>query len=242
MPTEVRATFAAAARTLPDLVDRIPSAAWDGPGLGEWSLRSLVGHTSRSLITVLTYLQQPAERVRVPSAAAYYDFVKGATGADPAGVTERGRQAGVDLGAQPSITIRALVDDALAALDAVTGDPVIETIAGGMHLDDYLPTRIFELAVHCLDIAAAIDATTDPAGRCARRCPAARGGDRHAARRRRATVAQPHRPHRAAHRLLGRLTIAVVICRPQRDNKNLGQCSLDRQTMSGRGGRSEVTR
>jgi hypothetical protein len=157
VPTEVRATFAAAARTLPDLVDRIPSAAWDGPGLGEWSLRSLVGHTSRSLITVLTYLQQPAERVRVPSAAAYYDFVKGATGADPAAVTERGRQAGVDLGAQPSITIRALVDDALAALDAVTGDPIIETIAGGMHLDAYLPTRIFELAVHCLDIAAALE-------------------------------------------------------------------------------------
>ncbi len=155
--TEVRATFAAAARSLPDLVDRIPATAWDGPGLGEWSLRSLVGHTSRSLVTVLTYLQQPAEQVRVPSAAAYYNFVTRATGADPAGVTERGRQAGLALGAQPSVTIRALVVDALAAVDAVTGDPVIETIAGGMHLDAYLPTRVFELAVHSLDIAEAID-------------------------------------------------------------------------------------
>ena len=30
-------------------------------------------------------------------------------------------------------------------------------IAGGMHVDAYLPTRVFELAVHSLDIAAAID-------------------------------------------------------------------------------------
>jgi hypothetical protein len=49
------------------------------------------------------------------------------------------------------------VDEAVAAVEAVTGDPVIETIAGGMRLDAYLPTRIFELAVHSLDIAVAID-------------------------------------------------------------------------------------
>ena len=41
-------------------VDRIPADAWDGPGLGEWDLRALVGHASRSLVTVLTYL--PIER------------------------------------------------------------------------------------------------------------------------------------------------------------------------------------
>ena len=157
MPTEVRAIFAAAASSLPDLVDRIPTTAWAGPGLGEWSLRSLVGHTSRSLSTVLTYLQRPAAQVDVPTAAAYYEFVKRFSGADPAGVTERGRQAGIALGPEPALAIRALVDDALAALDAVIGDPVIETIAGGMHVDAYLPTRVFELAVHSLDIAAAID-------------------------------------------------------------------------------------
>ena len=156
VPTEVRATFAAAARSLPDLIDRIPATAWDGPGLGEWSLRSLVGHTSRSLTTVLTYLQRPVPQVDVATAAAYYDFVMRATGADPAGVTERGRQAGIALGAQPAVAIRALVDDALAALDAVAGDPLITTIAGGMRVDAYLPTRTFELAVHSLDIAAAI--------------------------------------------------------------------------------------
>jgi hypothetical protein len=153
---EARTTFAAAARALPDLIDRIPSTAWDGQGLGDWDLRSLVGHTSRSLITVISYLERPAAQEDVPSAAAYYNFVAHALGADPAAVTDRGRQAGIALGAQPERTVRTLVDDALAALDAVTGDPLIETIAGGMRVDAYLPTRTFELAVHSLDIATAI--------------------------------------------------------------------------------------
>ena len=41
---------------------------WDAPGLGEWDVRSLVGHTSRSLLTVETYLGRPAEVVEVESA------------------------------------------------------------------------------------------------------------------------------------------------------------------------------
>ena len=41
----VRETFAEAARTFVDLVRRLPHDRWDGPGLGEWDLRSLVGHT-----------------------------------------------------------------------------------------------------------------------------------------------------------------------------------------------------
>ena len=45
-----------------DLVDTIPPERWDGPGLGEWDLRALVGHTSRSLLTVEAYLQRPAEQ------------------------------------------------------------------------------------------------------------------------------------------------------------------------------------
>ena len=77
----VRETFAEAARTFADLVRRIPPNRWDGPGLGEWDLRSLVGHTSRSLITVETYLGQPADTEEVPTPAAYYVAV---AGIDPA--------------------------------------------------------------------------------------------------------------------------------------------------------------
>src|SRR3954453_13442881 len=33
---------------------------WQRPGLGEWDVRALVGHTSRSLLTVEMYLARPA--------------------------------------------------------------------------------------------------------------------------------------------------------------------------------------
>jgi uncharacterized protein (TIGR03083 family) len=156
------ATFESAGRFFAELVDTIPSGAWDGPGLGEWDLRSLVGHTSRSLTTVSTYLARPAAGVDIPSAAAYYRWAVQLIGADPAGVAERGRQAGIALGQDPSSTVSALLTEALNAARGATGDPIIETIAGGMHLSAYLPTRTFELTVHTLDIAAALDRVVTP--------------------------------------------------------------------------------
>ena len=62
---------------------------WDRPGLGEWDVRALVGHTSRSLLTVETYLAQPAPTVDVASAADYFRATRAAA-AGPA-VTARGR-------------------------------------------------------------------------------------------------------------------------------------------------------
>jgi uncharacterized protein (TIGR03083 family) len=150
------ASFESAARYFADLVDTIPPTALDGPGLGEWDLRSLVGHTSRSLTTVITYLAQPAAAIDTPTAAAYYSWVAEQVGADPAAVAERGRQAGLALGDDPAAAVRALLDEALTAVRGATGDPIIETMAGGMRLSEYLPTRVFELVVHTLDIAAAL--------------------------------------------------------------------------------------
>ena len=63
--------FAEAATAYADLVAPITPDQWTEPGLGEWDLRALVGHTSRSLITVETYLGQPAETEDLTSPAAY---------------------------------------------------------------------------------------------------------------------------------------------------------------------------
>jgi hypothetical protein len=51
--------YADAAATAADLVARIDEHLWSAPGLGEWDLRALVGHTSRAMVTVLTYLDRP---------------------------------------------------------------------------------------------------------------------------------------------------------------------------------------
>ena len=150
------ATFESAAGFFVELVETIPSTAWDGPGLGEWDLRSLVGHTGRSLSTVTAYLARPVEVIGVRSPADYYQWAVQQIGADPAGVAVRGRQAGIALGEDPAAAVRILRTDAVTAIRDVDGDPIIETIAGGMHLSAYLPTRTFELTVHTLDIAAAL--------------------------------------------------------------------------------------
>lgn len=145
--------FAEAARRFADQVRTIEARAWDGPGLGEWDLRALVGHTSRSLLTVESYLGQPAEAEEVASPAEYYAAVA-AVAAGPA-VAERGREAGRAMGGDPAGYVDALVERVLP-LAASAGDPLIRTFAGGTRFTQYLPTRTFELVVHGLDIAAAL--------------------------------------------------------------------------------------
>ena len=150
------AKFASAARSFAGLVYDVPADRWDGTGLGDWDLRSLVGHTSRSLITVSTYLQTTAEREDIDTAQEYYLRVNpAALGLDPADVLERGRQAGLELGGDPAAAVDALVERALKDLTE-TDDRLIAVIGGlGMRLHTYLVTRMFELAVHGLDIARA---------------------------------------------------------------------------------------
>jgi Mycothiol maleylpyruvate isomerase N-terminal domain len=149
---DVRETFVEAAQTFAELVRRIPDNRWEGPGLGKWNLRSLVGHTSRSLITVQTYLGQPAEAEELPTPAAYYVAV---AGIDPESVVGRGVAAGKALGENPGEFVAALASR-VPALVGTAGNPLINTAAGGMRLENYLPTRSFELVVHSLDIAAAV--------------------------------------------------------------------------------------
>ena len=152
----MKQTFAQAAQGFAELVDRIPGGSWSRPGLGGWDLRSLVGHASRSLITVDTYLDRPAETEELRSATDYLRAIEGMLRTESAAVEERGRAAGVALGADPATSIRQLVDRVLPRVEAAQ-DPLIETIAGGMRLSSYLPTRTFELVVHSLDIARAVD-------------------------------------------------------------------------------------
>lgn len=127
---------------------------WADPGLGEWDVRSLVGHTSRALLTVETYLGRPAEDVEVESAVGYYAATR-ALAAGP-GVADRGREAGEALGPDPARAVAGVAARVLPVVMACDGTEVVTTIAGGMRLADYLPTRTFELVVHTADLAAAI--------------------------------------------------------------------------------------
>jgi uncharacterized protein (TIGR03083 family) len=132
---------------------------WDRPGLGEWDVRALVGHTSRSLVTVETYLARPAPAAEMASAADYFRATRAAA-AGPA-VAARGRDAGTALGADPAAAVAEIAERVLALVDSQDGSELVTTIAGGMRLGDYLPTRTFELVVHTADLATALGVPPD---------------------------------------------------------------------------------
>jgi uncharacterized protein (TIGR03083 family) len=152
--------FESAARGLVELTERIGDEEWAGPGLGEWDLRSLVGHTTRAVSTVTAYVDQPADREDASSAAEYFATVARLSRSTQSAVvaeavTQRGRDAGEALGDRPAEAVADLVQKAVDRLGG-QDDVLVSTPVGGMLLSSYLPTRTFELAAHSLDIAAAI--------------------------------------------------------------------------------------
>jgi uncharacterized protein (TIGR03083 family) len=132
---------------------------WHEPGLGEWDVRALVGHTSRSLLTVEAYLSRPADSAVIPSAADYFRATR-AMAADPA-VAVRGRDAGSALGDDPAAAVAEIAGRVVPLVDGRDGGTLLTTIAGGMRLGDYLPTRTFELVVHTADLALALGEPLD---------------------------------------------------------------------------------
>ena len=134
------------------------SDRWDRPGLGEWDVRALVGHTSRSLLTVEMYLARPAGTVEVASAG---DYFRATSAAADSAVAARGRDAGSALGSDPAAAVAEIAGRVLPLVDTRDGTELVTTIAGGMRLADYLPTRTFELAVHTADLATALGVPLD---------------------------------------------------------------------------------
>jgi uncharacterized protein (TIGR03083 family) len=152
-----RPTYLAAVDAFLALVDRVAPDDWGRPALGLWDVRGLVGHTARTLTTVRDYLGQPADHVACETAADYFVAAVGyATPDVHSGVADRGVAEGRALGDDPPAALRALEAEVRGLLEAA-GNPVVTTFAGGMRLQDYLQTRVFELTVHSLDLADALN-------------------------------------------------------------------------------------
>ncbi|RHA43626.1 maleylpyruvate isomerase N-terminal domain-containing protein [Cellulomonas rhizosphaerae] len=157
--SEVRAAFSDSAQWFAATV-QLADGRWDQPGLGVWDVRALVGHTTRALLTLETYLSRPVATRDVRSTAEYYLVTAAAASDDE--VAQRGRDAGAALGPDPVSTVAAIVDRVPALLDRAEADLVVATIAGGIRLGHYVPTRTFELVVHTLDLARALGAAAEP--------------------------------------------------------------------------------
>ncbi|MEF2977009.1 maleylpyruvate isomerase family mycothiol-dependent enzyme [Subtercola sp. YIM 133946] len=150
------AKFHQAAEAFIELVRLIRPEQWDEHALGSWSVRSLVGHTTRAILTVETYLgHDEVSRVGLPTAEDYYALIY-TDFADPVSVAARGVEAGVWLGDDP---VQQITDALQRASDAIASAPAGRVVSVGGHgieLTQYLRTRIFELVVHSIDIGRAI--------------------------------------------------------------------------------------
>ncbi|BCW71915.1 hypothetical protein NicSoilB8_29590 [Arthrobacter sp. NicSoilB8] len=151
----VRDCYAGAAQAFRDLTAQVHEHDWSRPALGEWDVRALTGHTSRALTTVETYLATPAAGKRVAGPVEYFLAVRGA--ASPSAIAQRGKETGDALGEDPAAAVREIVQRVTALLRNTPDDALVATPAGAMTLIDYLPTRVFELAVHTLDLARALE-------------------------------------------------------------------------------------
>ncbi len=158
-PSETRTSFMEAAEYLIDTASLIAADQWEAPGLGHWSIRELVGHAGRALLNVSAYLATPAESADLAGPVAYFMAAFG-SGSDSAAtsqaILERGREAGLALGAEPLGALHAWRNDALAALANAEIDTIVTTPFGSIALSDYLATRTFELVIHTLDLHRAL--------------------------------------------------------------------------------------
>ena len=161
LATRGRAAFAAAAGFLAEVARTVPSATWTEVALGVWTGRSLLGHALRAVTLVEQYGAPDVGPLTIRSPAEYYAKALATIG-DPSAVAERGRAAGAALGEDLVATAEAAVMKAISRLGTLGPDAQIQIPIGRMALDDYLVTRIVELTIHGLDVAAAGGVEIEP--------------------------------------------------------------------------------
>ncbi len=156
----IRAGYKGISDLFIDTVARVDDAQWQQVGLGEWTVRELVGHNCRATFSLIEgSMDRPAEHLDIERPA---DFWKNArTSAENATIAEDGRQAAAALGDRPLDAVREIAERVRARIDNAPDDMLITTRAGGMRLIDYLATRVFECTIHTLDLAVAIRADVD---------------------------------------------------------------------------------
>jgi hypothetical protein len=133
------------------------------PALGTWDVAGLCGHLLRAFRTPLRYLaDDPAPAVDLPDAAAYFAAHAARRDDDAAAVDRSIAARGVsELDATATLDqIRTAYRTTLSALrdTLVSTDDtfIVAGPLGGIALEAYLETRVFEATVHSLDLSRAL--------------------------------------------------------------------------------------
>ncbi len=158
MPHDRRAAVLEAGATLVAVASSIDVGDLDRAATDAWTLRELVAHAARGLLTIETTVAAPVDPAtqRIESATAYFALVMSIPHVSD-GIEQRARDAAADVGDDPG----GYVADALALVTplvlATPLDREVQHGAGRLRFEDYLVTRIVELTLHTADVQLAID-------------------------------------------------------------------------------------
>lgn len=150
----LRRAFTEGTELIVGLAELVEDSQWSSPAGGEWTVLELFVHASRAGSTITAYAGEPAER-SLSSGAEYYLVVLQGEGIHEA-VVERARTQASELDEPIPEYLRRVFAEAEQTLQRTPAGQVLGTLAGGITLEDYLPTRIVELVVHGIDLADAL--------------------------------------------------------------------------------------
>lgn len=155
---ELDAFIAEAGRIEPTM-RTITAAAWQRPGLGEWTIAELVSHLIRQADRIDAYLDRPlSAEDAVADRRTYFEGSESIA----AQIAERARAAAK--GSDPATFPQRFADAwRRSAQRATSAGPerLIETLKGPMRLDEFTATRVVELVVHHMDLRHALDLPAD---------------------------------------------------------------------------------
>lgn len=154
-PDSLTTTFVTSAAWLADVVEQVPAASLDNPGLGEWSMHELIAHAMRAITTATDSMQSASDTSSQPSFATAVAYVRTTAAVEDvhAQVAERGRNSAFELPRTDiADTVRNELANATGLMRHAPLPNVVKCFGGTIPLDEYLRTRILELIVHGRDI------------------------------------------------------------------------------------------
>lgn len=166
--TAIRHAYLEAAASAAALIgDPAIAAAWEKPSvLKEFSVHGLAGHLGSQVLYVSRLLEAEAPREQPWSVAEFYARVESFHVGVDAEINVRIRHQGEAAAAGGPHALAVDVDSAIAAQRAVLptepADRAVSFGARPLLLNDFLLTRMMEIAVHSDDLALSADITTPP--------------------------------------------------------------------------------
>jgi uncharacterized protein (TIGR03083 family) len=156
-PTDPLEALRAECERVSDVVRVLPEDAFDRQTrCTEWNVKELVAHMFRDVLRVLTGLSEPEPQGADTDSVSYWRAY--APKDDAADIADRAKQIAAQH--ETGQAMAAAWDDlwrrSLALADAANRDRVIRTWGPLLTLDDLLRTRVLEITVHGLDLAAAL--------------------------------------------------------------------------------------